>query len=1041
MNVDIIEPFNRLHLPGGSKITALHYSDDKLFIGFSNGDITIMRASQKAEPVQSSSASRSLKSYRSFNDIKRLFTDNGLSQLYLIEKKFSNVTTTLTPVTSLETIPLYKDSSRDVLLIGNSETLQVFEWVGSHLNLVTTFEDVKNYSKFSYFEAGARRLLLIGARKRLFIYKITQRSRNIFDFSLIKEIALKDRIKAIGCHPHFSVVLLGLHNSFLVVDLNDDFRLKDLPTEDSSIYTFTQSTSFGYFGLSNNGLEIRVIHMSDARSLLIRDAQVGVLEYRDGFCSLKESAVKLSAIPLDIAFLNPCYLLALYSKKLEVIDIQSGDLIQEFFHQLNSNSICLSIEDSTIVIGAGTNVFQFNLLPNQKQLDQFLSLTGAATKGIKDPSNDLRLIGLEKALTLVTNLDENDDLFSEKTIPETPRLKQKLLFARELFKDKAVILFEAYSKYHEALVDVGSEWMLSHKDILPMFPDFLNGDIQISNLNNGELTTSISQSNNVVRRISLAEIHNSNGAMNGLVTDSPTDDMKTSQKAKSSSAQGSISQKSQRLRKFSKAVNNLIVYLTDQRRIHLSFLNSTEGVPTIKWKDIEISPFDIYPELTQENWKEKLLQLATAIDTSLFLCYYHTKPMLLGPLLRLPNNRCDAKVVNNCLLKDLHTHTNELQNFIRELLDFYFGRRLHEDALTMLESLAHQENQDHDNDFDEFLNGPNLTISYLQKLNNDDLDLVFKFSYWVLTDVENLIERAELIFMNETYACESYDNFKVFDYFEKSIKNEDLTIRYLEWLMNESDILQSSGREQHVLMFSTKLCLSYLQKLKGLKASDDDFYKDPNYVKLYKLLEKTNEYEPWTVLKNIPTSQDKFLRFTIFIYRRLGEHQKSVDVLFNQLADLDGAMQYCSDVYLQPHNQQTGEDLLHKLLEDLLMHYEENQDSVAKLLKLQGNKMSMLRILTTLPNCFPLHKLMLFIEENVRKNEEKLYNTHLGSQLYKVGSIKLHHKLLDTQSKSYSIPAGTQPCHICNKKLGFSVLCIDQNDQVVHYGCLQKNRK
>lgn len=1045
MNVDIIEPFNRLHLPGSSKISALHYSNGKLFVGLANGDITIMKVSDKAEPVDSKP--RSLRSYKSFNDIKGLFGDNDLSQLLVTEKTFKNVTALLTPVTAIESIPLYKDSSRDVLLIGNSETLLVYEWVGSHLNLITSFEDAKNYSKFSYFESLNHRLLLIGSKKRLFIYKIVQKSRNIFDFSAIKEIPLKDRIQEIGCHPSFNVVILGLHHSYLVVDLDDDFSLKDLPTDDSSIYNFAQSTSFNYFGFSNTGPSISIIHFRNDRSLVVRDSQVGILEYNEGICSLSESNIKLSAIPIDVAVLDSCYLIVVYNKRLEILDIESGNLIQEFHHQMSSSSILLTIEGSNIIIGAGSNIFQFNLLLPQKQVNQFLSLRGAVSKGVKDSSNDLRLIGLQQALTLASNLDSDDEFFTNEL--STVALKRKQLYIRQLQNQRATTLFESYSKYHEALVDIGSEWMLSYKDILSLFPDFVNGDILISNLNETPETNSTSYSNNLVRRVSLADVELARGVLHGEVNDSITEAEGGAEKAKLSPAAAQkgdqLQIKNQKMRRFSKAVNNLIVYLTDQRRIHLSFLSSNDEVPYIKWKGVEITPLDIYPDLRVKKLKradlnEKLILLCSAIDTSLFLCYYHTKPMLLGPLLRLPNNRCNAKVVNECLLKDLHTHTKEQQNFIRELLDFYFGRKLHEDALLMLNKLAHQKTQSHAHEFDEFLSGPDLTINYLQKLNDDYLDLICKSSYWVLTEEEErTMERAELIFMNETYECESYDNFKVLEFFKSLIKNEELAVRYLEWLLNESDVLDSSGRLKHKLILSTKLCLLYLKRLKATKGSNDEFYEDSNYVKLYKLLESTNEYEPWTVLKNIPTSQDKFLRLTIFIYKRLGEHQKSVDVLFNQLADLDGAMQYCADVYRQ-FSHQTGEDLLHKLLEDLLMHYEENQDSVARLLRMQGGKMSMLRILTTLPNSFPLHKLQTFVEESVRNEEEKLSNTRVGSQLYKVGSIKLHHKLLVTESESYSIPNGKQPCPICRNKLGFSVLSVNKSNQIVHFRCLQNTK-
>ncbi|OVF06577.1 putative vacuolar morphogenesis protein [Clavispora lusitaniae] len=122
------------------------------------------------------------------------------------------------------------------------------------------------------------------------------------------------------------------------------------------------------------------------------------------------------------------------------------------------------------------------------------------------------------------------------------------------------------------------------------------------------------------------------------------------------------------------------------------------------------------------------------------------------------------------------------------------------------------------------------------------------------------------------------------------------------------------------------------------------------------------------------------------------------------------------------------------------MHYGENQSRVVKLLELQGDKMDILRILTALPNSFPLHKVRLFFHETLRKQDESLNASRITSQLYKVGSIKVRNKWLETQSASVTINSGKQLCNICHTNLGYSVLCIDTDGQVVHYGCLNKRK-
>lgn len=1036
MNVDIIEPFNRLHLAGNAKISALKFLDDRLFIGFSNGDLTMMRASTQA--VSTSTAPQSVRSFRSFSDIKRLFIDNDHSQLLLVEKHFKNVTGNQTAITTLDSLPLYKDNNRDVLLVGNSDILQVFEWVGSHLNSIKSFDEARNYTAYSYYETNSHRLVLIGVRKRLLLFEVVRKSRNVSDFNMVKEVILKERIRAITCLPQSETALLGLHHSLFILKLNGTFEVNELPTEDVTSSVRGQASSFSYFGFNNSGPEVRIMPCDETKTLVVHDTQVTIVEYDGSQFTSRESNIRLPGAPIDVAYLYPCYALFLYGKSLEVVEIESGEVIQNFHHQLNSTNVYLTTEDGIIMVGSGSYVFQFNVLPYQKRLDQFLSIRGSgqSSRNPTDPNNDLRLQGLNRALTLVASLSDSDDYFRDRSESNLSNLKIKQLFLRDLYKEKAFVFFEAYARYDDALVDIAPEWVLSCKDILPLFPDFLNADLQL----NKQVYSAPQRPKSALRKITLEDIKEAHDDVDlAFNSGIKTVERKAVLDSKQRAADGKTTQ---RLKKFSKAVAALIVYLTDQRRIHLNFLNSSENVPSFPWKGVELSVLDIYLGMSENDVRSQLSDMAAVIDTSLFLCYFYTKPMLLGPLLRLPNNNCDAKTVNECLLKDLHSHTQELQNFMRELLDFYFGRALHEDALKMLQQLAHQDDGDHEDEFDKFLATPDLTISYLQKLANDHLELVFKYAKWVITESSSkAMERAGLIFMNESYECESYDNFKVTDFLASIVENDELVVRYLEWLIFESDILVSGNRKADVVKLETKLCLLYLTLLKPLSVSDEELSLNETYKKLYTLLEITTDYDPWTVLREIPTNKDSYLRLTIFIYKKLEEHQKSVDILFNQLSDLDGAMSYCSDVYSQPNQEKEGTRLLHKLLEDLVMHYEENQDLVAKLLRLQGSKMSTLEVLTLLPDSFPLRKLKVYMEEQVKNADNKLYDSRIKRQLNKIQASKMHHQVLVAESESFTINSEFRKCHICGDKLGYGILCADRDNKIIHYKCYNKAKE
>ncbi|QBM89930.1 sorting protein 39 domain 2 [Metschnikowia aff. pulcherrima] len=1040
MNATVLEPLNRLHMPSGTKVLALYVNGNRVYIGLSNGDLQIMRVSTENEREPARPEARLVKSFRSFSEVKRLFQENDNSQILIHEQTFANVLGNLAPITRILSLPLYSDHSRKVLLIGTNETLHVHEWVGLHLDLVRAFDEIRAYSCFEYVELDEvsnaenepkpssdtkseknAKLLLIGARKRLYIYKVVRKSRNIYDFVILREVLLKERIKEISGVACLGKALVATMQTVLCLDLNDDFTLQEISFDSSNTLNFTQTSSFSYFGLSSGGPHVSIVPLSRKKSFFVRDLEVGVLRVESDEPVFEESKISLNLAPSSVAYLLPCYVVFMYPKSFEVVDIESGTVVQTFKHLLGNTLNHLQLDSDMVTIAAGQDVFQFKVVSIQKQLESFLAMRGTvSSKGKKDPSNDLRLLGLERAIVLIENLDVNDAFFADRA--DSAVDKQKQLFLRDLFKEKAVIYFETYSKYHAALAELASEWMVSFHEILQLFPDFLNGSVQIKGK-----PSSTPKHSNPIRKITIGELQS--GIENGRITSSDSDMKSTAN-----------SEIPKNIRNFHNAVQNLIVFLTDQRRVHLSFLRSSEEDPCIMWRNIELRASDLYPGMEPKILRTKLTEYASAIDTSLFLCYYFTKPMMLGPLLRLPHNRCNARVVNKCLLHGSSLGSRDQISFIGQLLDFYFGRALHEEALRLLSNLA-SENVPEKGGSSEYLTGPDLTIQYMQRLTNEHLDLIFKYAHWVLSEnAELAIENAKQIFMNDSFECEGYDRFKVLDYILGVIKNDDMAIAYLEWLLHESDMLENALKKKEVPRLSTRLCLLYLKKMAALNTDGKTFTRSQPYQRMKKLLAGGIDYEPWTLLKNI-SDEDKYLRLTVLIYHRLGEHQKSVDILYNQLGDLDEAMQYCADVYLAPNGENDGQKLLFKLLEDLLMHYNENKDAIARLVTLQGHKMPTLQLLATLPNDFPLHKLALFLANTTRELEEKRSKLQLESQLYKIGASKIHYGLVMAQAHHYKVTGADQKCHICAKPLGHSVTCANNANQIVHYGCLDKRER
>lgn len=1025
MNIEVIRPASRLNSSGNVKITGLCYGREKLYVGFSSGDFSIYDVDVTITPTETKKAPL-ITLFKSLNDLRTFFLDNRSSS-FQHEMSFSNINGDNSAISGIEIIQNNPSNNRIIFAVTSQDVIRVFEKVGSHLNLIQTIAESKGFSSYLIYETNLKKYMAIGVKKKLGIFEMVFKSRNLFTFQKIHEITLKEKVKDIevinlSLGPY---LILGLTNDFLLIDINDEFNTLGLfdQEENEEIHYYFNHSSFSYFGLTSSGPSIWILKVNDHECCLIKDNQVLMVSYMNDKFSVKHLNIKLDSTPVYAGIISPIYLLVVYNKRVEILELSTGDLIQKIHHQINSANIPVHVDNNFIFLGANNDLLQFNILDIQQQVDQFLKFTENTRGNKRDPKLDISLVGLKKSINLVQNIDEEDEFFGGSRVGKE---KKKLLILRDLHKQIAIILFERYSKFHESLIEIGSDWLISYKDVLDLFPDFLKQSHYTSKVY--ESSNDKNNNGNMIKRITLEELEQNKTAA-ATSADSANevegdDQSKLTLVSRVPSALFNTS-KSQDIRKFIKAINNLIIFLTDQRRIHLAFFNGE----SFTWKGVDITPSDLYDFISPEMVSSALDQITTEIDTSLFLCYFHCKPMLLGPLLRLPNNKCDSNIVNNCLLS--HCETNH--SYIKELLDFYYGRGLHSEALKMLFELSTKAEG---STTKSIWKSPSLTIQYLQKLSNDHLELILEYSTWLLTGEDfDVIKNGQLIFMNDTFECESYDNFKVLDYFSDVIENEELVLKYLEWIVFESDLQEHIQKSKTLPKFHTRLVLLYIEKLEKLGTQDPNFEQNEFYIKLYDFLKTSKLYEPWTVLKHLPTNEIKLLRFTIFVYKRLGEHDKAIDVLYNQLDDLDSAISYCADIF-KNESRDYGKRLLHKLLEDLLMNFKENVDLIGKLLELQGNKMDSLRVLTSLPPSFPISKLSKFLDEQVRRSHKSLIDSRAASQLYKVGSIKLQHELLIRLNKSYAIDSSKSLCSICKKRLGYSVFTVS-NNKIVHYACYQ----
>lgn len=211
--------------------------------------------------------------------------------------------------------------------------------------------------------------------------------------------------------------------------------------------------------------------------------------------------------------------------------------------------------------------------------------------------------------------------------------------------------------------------------------------------------------------------------------------------------------------------------------------------------------------------EKQLRETFTLVDTTLFRAYMFSRPTLAGSLFRIPNF-CDPEVVNEKLVE---------HNRFTELVDFFYGKKLHAKALELLHRFGAAEGPD---EAAPALHGPQRTISYLQNLPPSEIDLVLKYAEWALRASPDL---AMEIFVTDTENAETLPRARVVSFL--SGIDPSLEIRYLEHIIMELDDMTPE--------FHNRLVELLIQHLKD-NARGDEW--DSVMEKLIKFLPSSRQY-------------------------------------------------------------------------------------------------------------------------------------------------------------------------------------------------------
>ena len=271
---------------------------------------------------------------------------------------------------------------------------------------------------------------------------------------------------------------------------------------------------------------------------------------------------------------------------------------------------------------------------------------------------------------------------------------------------------------------------------------------------------------------------------------------------------------------------------------------------------------------------EALLNTARLVDTTLFRAYMAVSPSFAGPLFRI-DNFCDPDVVNEKLIE---------AGRYNDLVDFFHGKKLHQQALELLERFGDKE----PTEIAPQLAGPMRTVTYLQSLPSEEIDLILHFAKWPLRRDSDL---AMEIFLADSENAETLPRAVVLDFLQGvDIK---LAIKYLEHVIHELNDTTPS--------FHQRLVDVYIQRLKN-----DDFAdaseRDDWQEKTLDFLKNSKSYQAYKVLGLLSTDDSMFYEARAVVLSRMGQHKQALDIYVFRLQDAEKAEEYCNQLYLSQNS-------------------------------------------------------------------------------------------------------------------------------------------
>ena len=844
------------------------------------------------------------------------------------------------------------------------------------------------------------------------------------------EITLVSTIRALKWATGTRLIA-GLNSSYVLVDVETSTvtdivgpgSIGGAPGQDGGRFSGAGVASMGYLGMTSP--PPLATQLGEGEMLLAKDINTLFID-TDG-SSLGRRQIPWSVAPEAVGYSYP-YLLALQATKgtLEVRNPETLSLLQTISlpsaHQLHVPQPNVSLAHA----GKGFLVLSDRCVWRMKALDYDAQIDALVEQA-----------RLDEALSLLGMLE--DALLRDKD----GRIRDvKIIKAQQLFDQR---------RYRDS-IDLFTEVSAPPERVIRLYPPFVAGDasplspLHKENLKEGHFEVG------------------TDGASNSEISPTETPDKSSSENnAKESKDDGARRGGDKPLegKDLKTATEELRGFLVSARTKFKKILDPDGNVKVdvlenMLHKEIrEIASLIGKSTLDASDDQGQLLQTAKLVDTTLFRAYMFVSPSFAGPLFRI-DNFCDPDVVNERLI-EAHRYN--------DLVDFFYGKKLHRQALELLKKFGEAEKESEDA---PQLHGPQRTVAYLQNLPPDMIDLIIQFAEWPLREVPDL---GMEVFLADTENAETLHRPRVLEFLQSI--DQKLARTYLEHIIQE---LNDKTPDFH-----NRLVNIYIERLK-LGDFENDNEQAAWKEKTLEFMKTSKQYHSYKILQKLSKDDPNLFEARAIVLSNMGQHKQALDIYVFQLKDADKAEEYCNQIYLTetatapaptPHGRATDIDpndappsIYHTLLSLYLSPpppHKPQWGPALNILAKHGARMPASSTLNLIPEILPIKELESYFRGRIRTANTLVNEGRIVAGMRSTLAFSEEAKLRlgdgvrggnDGQSRRVVITED-RVCGVCHKRFGGSAIKVmpeyvqlsnpfkhstqlthsDHSNTVVHYGC------